>query len=54
MAFIRIYDLRGKVIKTERIKIRAAELNKRSLRLSKISKGYYVIKVFAGGQHGHF
>jgi len=49
VAFIRIYDLRGKVIKTERIKIRAAELNKRSLRLSKISKGYYVIKVFAGG-----
>jgi hypothetical protein len=49
LAFMRIYDLRGKVIKSEKIKVRAAEINTGSFKLSNISRGYYIVKIFGNG-----
>jgi len=46
---MRIYDLRGKVIKSEKIKIRAAEINTGSFKLSNISRGYYIVKIYGNG-----
>jgi len=51
LAFIKIYDLSGKVIKSEKIKIRAAQINSSSFKLSNISKGYYVVKVSENGKN---
>lgn len=49
VASIKIYDLSGKVIKSEKIKVRAAEISTSSINLSNISRGYYVVKVSGNG-----
>lgn len=49
VAFLRIYDLKGKLIKTEKIKTRAAKISTSSFKLSNISKGYYIVKIIDSG-----
>lgn len=48
-AFLRIFDLRGKMVKNEKINARAAQINTGSFKLSNISKGYYIVKIFSRG-----
>jgi len=43
--FIRLYDLRGKIVKSEEIQTGSVASYSRSFDLSDISKGYYVLKI---------
>lgn len=46
--FIRLYDLRGKVVKSAEIQARSAAYCSRSFDLSDICEGYYVLKIGTG------
>jgi hypothetical protein len=49
-AALEIYDLRGKIVKTERLHIRAGEINTGSINMSRFSRGFYLIKIVSEGE----